>query len=290
MMTKDALYRFMLENADTRGEWVHLDDSWQEVLKRGDYPASIRDMLGEALAAIMLLSATIKHKGSLILQIRGDGPVHLLVVQATPEGHLRGLARWTTEPEDTNLEAVFGSGHIAITLEATTDNERYQGIIELQGDKLSDALEHYFQRSEQLSTRLWLTSSQDSCAGMLLQRLPAREHNDEDWTRVNMLLDTLTADELLNVEPADLIYRLFHEESPRLFEPAFLRFQCSCSREKIDNTIKSLGKTEADSILAEQGSIEVNCEFCNAQYRLDSVDVAQLFAGAELSPSNSNIH
>lgn len=289
-MTKDALYRFMLENADTRGEWVHLDDSWQEVLKRADYPDIVRGVLGEAFAAVALLSATIKHKGSLILQIRSDGPVHLLVVQADPEGHLRGLARWGSEPTGTDLHTIFGAGHIAITMEATTDNERYQGIIALEGNKLSDALEAYFQRSEQLPTRLWLTSNADSCAGMLLQRLPAQQHNEEDWTRVNMLLDTLTPAELLNTEPAELIYRLYHEESPRLFDPAMLRFQCSCNLEKIENTIKSLGQDEADSIIAEQGAIEVNCEFCNSQYRLDGVDVARLFAGIELSPTSPSLH
>lgn len=289
-MTKDALYRFMLENADTRGEWVHLDDSWQELVKRADYPEIVRNALGEALAAVVLLSATIKHKGSLILQIRSDGPVHLLVVQASPEGHVRGLARWSEEPTETDLSSIFGTGHIAITMEATTDNERYQGIIELEGDNLSDALGEYFNRSEQLPTRLWLTSNADSCGGLLLQRLPAEKHNDEDWSRVNMLLDTLTPEELLTVEPADLIYRLFHEESPRLFDPTMLRFQCSCSMEKIENTIKSLGQDEADSIIAEQGTIEVNCEFCNSQYHLDSVDVARLFAGIGLSPANPTLH
>ncbi len=289
-MTKDALYRFMLENADTRGEWVHLDNSWQEVLKRADYPEIVREVLGEAFAAVALLSATIKHKGSLILQIRSDGPVHLLVVQASPEGHLRGLARWSREPTETGLNNIFGTGHIAITMEATTDNERYQGIIALEGEKLSNALEEYFKRSEQLPTRLWLTSNADSCAGMLLQRLPAQQHNEEDWARVNMLLDTLTPEELLNTEPAELIYRLYHEESPRLFDPAMLRFHCSCNLEKIENTIKSLGQEEADSIIAEQGAIEVNCEFCNSQYRLDGVDIARLFAGIELSPTSPALH
>ena len=289
-MTKDALYRFMLENADTRGEWVHLDNSWQEVLKRADYPEIVREVLGEAFAAVALLSATIKHKGSLILQIRSDGPVHLLVVQASPEGHLRGLARWSREPTETGLNNIFGTGHIAITMEATTDNERYQGIIALEGEKLSNALEEYFKRSEQLPTRLWLTSNADSCAGMLLQRLPAQQHNEEDWARVNMLLDTLTPEELLNTEPAELIYRLYHEESPRLFDPAMLRFHCSCNLEKIENTIKSLGQEEADSIIAEQGAIEVSCEFCNSQYRLDGVDIARLFAGIELSPTSPALH
>lgn len=289
-MTKDALYRFMLENADTRGEWVHLDDSWQEVLKRTDYPDIVRTILGEAFAAVALLSATIKHKGSLILQIRSNGPVHLLVVQATPEGHLRGLARWSSEPTETGLNHIFGAGHIAITMEATTDNERYQGIIALEGEKLSDALGEYFKRSEQLPTRLWLTSNADSCAGMLLQRLPAQQHNEEDWARVNALLDTLTPEELLNTEPAELIYRLFHEESPRLFDPNMLRFHCNCNLGKIENTIKSLGQDEADAIVAEQGAIEVNCEFCNSRYRLDSVDVARLFAGIELSPASPTLH
>lgn len=289
-MTKDALYRFMLENADTRGEWVHLDDSWQEVLKRTDYPDIVRTILGEAFAAVALLSATIKHKGSLILQIRSNGPVHLLVVQATPEGHLRGLARWSSEPTETGLKNIFGAGHIAITMEATTDNERYQGIIALEGEKLSDALGEYFKRSEQLPTRLWLTSNADSCAGMLLQRLPAQQHNEEDWARVNALLDTLTPEELLNTEPAELIYRLFHEESPRLFDPNMLRFHCNCNLGKIENTIKSLGQDEADAIVAEQGAIEVNCEFCNSRYRLDSVDVARLFAGIELSPASPTLH
>ncbi len=293
MMTKDALYRFMLENADTRGEWVHLDNSWQEILKRADYPEIVRGVLGEAFAAVALLSATIKHTGSLILQIRSDGPVHLLVVQATPEGYLRGLARWSSEPTKTGLSNIFGKGHFAITMEAASDNERYQGVIALEGENLSDALEEYFKRSEQLPTRLWLTSNTDSCAGMLLQRLPAQQHiekDEEDWVRVNMLLDTLTPEELLNTEPADLIYRLYHEEAPRLFDPAMLRFHCDCNLEKIENTLRSLGQEEANTIIAEQGAIEVNCEFCNSQYRLDSVDVARLFAGIELGPASPSLH
>ncbi|MGB1011233.1 MAG: Hsp33 family molecular chaperone HslO [Thiolinea sp.] len=289
-MAKDVARRFMLENADTRGEWVHLDDAWQEMLKRADYPAIIRKVLGEALAASVLLSATIKHKGSMIMQIRGDGPVHLLVIQATPDGQVRGLANWSTEPQESSLSAVFGKANIVITLEAENDNERYQGIIELKGDKLSDALENYFLQSEQLPTRLWLYSDEQTSAGILLQRLPASEQSDEDWARVGMLLDTLTADELAGVEPEELIFRLFHEETPRLFDARELKFQCSCSQEKIESTVKGLGEAEARSIIAEQGKIEVNCQFCNSRYVMDDIDVTRLFAGVQAGPTSSTLH
>ncbi|MGB1255779.1 MAG: Hsp33 family molecular chaperone HslO [Thiolinea sp.] len=289
-MAKDVARRFMLENADTRGEWVHLDEAWQEMLKRAEYPAIIRKVLGEALAASVLLSATIKHKGSMIMQIRGDGPVHLLVIQATPDGQVRGLANWSTEPQESSLSAVFGKANIVITLEAENDNERYQGIIELKGDKLSDALENYFLQSEQLPTRLWLYSDEQTSAGILLQRLPASEQSDEDWARVGMLLDTLTADELAGVEPEELIFRLFHEETPRLFDARELKFQCSCSQEKIESTVKGLGEAEARSIIAEQGKIEVNCQFCNSRYVMDDIDVTRLFAGVQAGPTSSTLH
>ncbi len=289
-MAKDVARRFMLENADTRGEWVHLDDTWQAMLQRADYPPTIRKVLGEALAASVLLSATIKHKGSLILQIRGDGPVHLLVVQATPEGHVRGLAKWHTEPESDTLDAIFGRANIVITLEAENANERYQGIIALEGDTLSTALEQYFLQSEQLPTRLWLHSDTQTSAGVLLQRLPSSTQSDEDWERVGILLDTLTAEELVEVAAETLLLRLFHEEAPRVFAARHLAFQCSCSLEKIENTIKGLGETEAHAIIAEQGKIEVDCQFCNSRYVLDHVDVAALFAGAQANSGNPTVH
>lgn len=299
-MTKDILRRFILDNANIRGEWVHLDDSWQELLERSDYPPVIRNVLGEALSAIVLLSATVKHQGSMILQIRGDGPVHLLVVQATPQGTVRGLARWGNVPEGISLPEIFGSGHIAITMDAASNGERYQGIIALEGNNLTEALEQYFQRSEQLPTRLWLSANHHSSAGLLLQRLPdasqttpeQKAESTEDWTRVSMLLDTLTADELHDLPPEELVYRLFHEEEPRLFAPKPIRFHCGCGVQRVEAMLQSMGQTEADSILAEHGSIEVTCEFCNAQYSLDRVDVARLFAGSisPADPSTPTIH
>lgn len=298
-MIKDILRRFILEKANIRGEWVQLETTWHQLLERADYPPVIRNVLGEALSAAALLSATVKHTGSLILQIRGDGPVHLLVVHATPQGAVRGLAQWMSVPaEGSNLPEIFGKGHIAITLEAASNHERYQGIIALEGSNLTQALEQYFARSEQLPTRLWLTSDHNSCAGLLLQRLPTdqyaspeqHEAQAEDWQRVSMLLDTLTVEELRELPAEDLLYRLFHEETPRLFDPKSIKFQCSCSQQKIETMLHSLGQEEVQSILDEQGSITVTCEFCNAQYSVDSVDAARLFTENVVDLANTTLH
>jgi molecular chaperone Hsp33 len=267
----------MLEQADVRGEWVHLDTAWQEILQRADYPAFVRNVLGEALTAAALLSATIKHSGSLILQIRGDGPIHLLVVQATQQGTVRGLAHWSREAEGTTLPELFGAGHLAITLEGQNSSERYQSLIPIEGESLAAALEAYFARSEQLPTRLWLTADEHAAAGMLLQRLPQAQGTEEDWQRVSLLLDTLTAQELVTLDAEDTIYHLFHEEVPRVFDPKPLHFYCGCNRERVENMLRSLGQAEAEAILEEQGKVGITCEFCNASYTLDAVDVVQLF-------------
>ena len=284
----DTLRRFMLERASVRGEWVHLDNSWQEMLQRADYPPFVQAILGEALTAAVLLSATIKHSGSLILQVRGDGPIHLLVVQANRQGTVRGLAQWNRQPEGTDLAALFGSGQLVITLEAPNAQERYQSIIPLDGDSLAGALENYFLRSEQLPTRLWLTANGQTAAGMLLQRLPREHTSDEDWQRASMLLDTLTAQELITLAAEETIYRLFHEEEPQLFDAATIRFQCGCSRGRAESLVHSLGETDATALVQDQGSITITCEFCNASYTLDAVDVGQLFKST--MPSSDTLH
>lgn len=287
-MSADTLRRFMLEQAHVRGEWLHLDNTWQEMLSRADYPAFVKTILGEALTAAVLLAATIKHDGALTLQIRGDGPIHLLVIQATAEGTVRGLAQWSRDADDLTLPALFGDAQLAITLESRNSNERYQSLIPLEGDTLSAALEAYFERSEQLPTRLWLMSDDTSAAGILLQRLPQEEVNPEDWQRTSVLLDTLTREELVHLEPEEVLYRLFHEEDVRLFDAKDISFHCGCSRERVETMLRSLGQAEADIILEEQGKIEIICEFCNANYTLDAVDTSLLFKPA--MPTNDTLH
>ena len=254
------------------------------MLERHDYPENVRNILGEAFAACALLSATIKFNGSLILQIRGDGPLHLLVVQATSNGSLRGLARWKGDVPKENLQAIFGQGQMLMTIEPE-DGEAYQGIIALQGTHIKDAIERYFIQSEQLNTRLWLASNETMCSGFLIQELPAdntmlsesTENDQDNWQHAEHLASTLTPEELLHLSTQDILHRLFHEDDIRLFEPSPLYFKCGCSNERIEQMIISLGQDEARSIVKEQGNIEVDCEFCNAHYAFDAVDVEKLF-------------
>ncbi|HEY9050706.1 MAG TPA: Hsp33 family molecular chaperone HslO [Gammaproteobacteria bacterium] len=293
MPDNDRLYRFIIEHTNVRGEMVHLNATWQAVLQRGNYPENVRSVLGEAMAACALLAATIKFEGSLILQIRGDGPLHLLVVQTTAEGTMRAIARWNTDVPDHGLSNIFGNGQMVMTIEST-EADPYQGIIALQGEHLKDAIEAYFQQSEQLDTRLWLASDENTCAGFLLQQMPKEISHDDDedvdaWTRTVHLASTITKNELLDIDVTDMLHRLFHEEDVRLFEPEPVSFRCNCSHERIETMLVSMGESEVRQLLDEQGKIEVDCEFCNAHYEYDAIDIETLFNDAS-SPAPQTRH
>ncbi|HHJ19507.1 MAG TPA: Hsp33 family molecular chaperone HslO [Gammaproteobacteria bacterium] len=289
MPDSDQLSRFLFETLDIRGEIVQLDATWQAVLDRNDYPEALRACLGEAMAAAALLIATLKTKGALTLQIRGDGPVHLLVVRTTSERSLRGLARWKGEIEPTaDLPSLFGNAHLVITIEPEK-GERFQGIVPLTGTKLQDALREYFERSEQLRTRLWLTEGNSIAAGLLLQTLPGESEDDDAWNRVTQLAATITDAELQALPVADILHRLFHEEDIRLFESAPLRFECSCSREKITTTLQNIGEAEVNIILEEAGVIDVDCQFCGSHYQFDSVDIRGIFNPQAPVPGNTTL-
>lgn len=281
MSDPDSLHRFLFERAGVRGELVYLDASWRAVLGIHAYPLAVQEQLGQALAAVALLSATIKFQGSLILQIQGGGPLRTLVAQATDRRTVRGLARWQGEvPHGTDLAETFGEGRLVLTIERT-GREPHQGIVPLLGQDLADALGRYFATSEQLATRLWLDASPQRAAGLLLQRLPGSAGGqDEDWTRIGLLAATLSRTELLGLPAGALLHRLFHEEEVRLFESEPIAFRCGCSRQRIEATLRVLGPAEIGQILAEQGAISVTCEFCNREYRFDSVDARQLFLAA----------
>ena len=279
MRERDSLHRFIIENSKVRGELVHLDATWQAIVERSDYPPVVKRQLGDALAAIALLAATIKFKGALILQIRGDGPLHMLVVQATHENTLRGIARWHDDVPDGSLQDIFGNANIVITIEPEF-GDPYQGIIALQGDNLAAAIEAYFMQSEQLPTRLWLASDDHACAGFLLQELPGKQNDPHDWEHHEHLAATLTAEEILSLQAKDLLHRLFHEEDVRLFESDPLSFRCTCSRERIEAVLLSLGPVEVHDIIEKEGNVSVDCEFCNAHYEFDTVDVEAIFAAS----------
>lgn len=278
MTERDTLHRFIIERTHVRGEWVHLDATWQAVLERADYPAPVRAVLGEAMAAVALLAATIKFDGSLILQITGDGPISMLVVQASGQRSLRGLAHWREAVPSGSLMQKFGDGRIVITIDPGEGKERYQGIVGLQGENLGEALREYFERSEQLPTRLWLSADDRCAAGLLLQSLPGEDSDPDAWNRAVTLAETVRPEELRALDAVQILHRLYHEEDVRLFGREPVSFRCGCSRERVEEMIRGLGAQEAQSILEDEGLIGVTCEFCNARYEFDLVDVEQLFA------------
>lgn len=290
MTEPDTLHRFLLERTPVRGEWVHLDAAWQALLERHDYPPVVQGELGKAYAAVALIAATLKFDGSLILQVTGAGPLHLLVVQATGSRALRGLARYRGEVPDGDLNEIFGDdARLVITLDPGAGRERYQGVVALQGSSLAAALDGYFERSEQLPTRLWLAAGRDGVAGLLLQGMPGPDgaptpRDSEDWNRATLLADTVSPEELLGLPAEQLLRRLFHAERVRLLEGHPMRFACSCSRGKVEDMLKVLGRDEVRATLAQVGEIAVTCEFCNARYRLDMVDAEALFAATDPQP------
>ena len=289
MKSSDTLQRFIFEHAAIRGELVHLDSSWRTVLDRHDYPPAVRDLLGELMAASALLSATLKFNGSIILQIQGTGPVSLLVVECTSERTLRGMAQWAGAPPPMPFPDLVGAGKFVITIDPRETGQRYQGIVSLEGDTVSEVLENYLLRSEQLDSRLWLAADPHQAAGMLLQKLPGRDAADTDmWDRATHLGATLTRQELLGLPANEIIRRLYHEEDIRVFDSETIEFHCSCSRERVANALRLLGYAEVQSILAERSMIDVDCEFCNQHYTFDKVDAEQLFAAANSSPPVSS--
>jgi molecular chaperone Hsp33 len=266
------------------------------VLARHDYPQNVRRQLGEALAVVALLRSTIKFDGTLILQIQGKGPLRSLVTQITSKGALRGLARWEGAVPAGPIGEVFGAGSLIMTV-MKEGGERYQSIVELAGATLGDALNRYFEQSEQLPTRFRLCVSAGRVAGFLLQALPAApghvfnaEQRDEDWSRINILADTLQDGELLALDPRQLLHNLFHEEEVHLFDPLPLHFECTCSRDKVERTLITFGADDLEDLLQQEGSIKVDCEFCNQHYSFDRADVARLFSQDDVPPAGTIIH
>lgn len=295
----DTRIRFVFEHSHIRGEWVHLDATWQALLARRDYPPALRELLGQMMAAGALLTSTIKFDGSLTLQIEGSGPVALLVVQAQADRTLRGTAQFDAEAlaglDAPDLPQLVGNARLALTIDPDGPSgrrDRYQGIVALDGSvtDFAQALELYFRQSEQLDTRLWLAADPRSAAGLLLQRLPGAEwDSDLDlWDRSTQLAATLATGELLGLGHRALLHRLFHEEDLRLFDPEPVSFRCRCSRERIEAVLRGFGYDEVQAILAEEGGrISTRCEFCFQAYFFDAVDCEALFAAAETPPPGS---
>ncbi len=290
----DTLQKFMFENAAVRGELVELSDTWKQVLARRDYPQPVKTVLGEMLSAAALLSANLKFNGAIIMQIYGDGPLRLLVVECDSELRLRATAKLTPDAVIAapvslqGLVNLHGKGRFVITLDPKDKlpgQQPYQGVVPLDGENIATVIENYMLRSEQLDTKLWLASDDQVSRGLLLQKLPNEGGVDapledalEAWNRTVMLASTLRNEELLSTDISVLMQRLFWEETIRIFDPKHPQFHCSCTRERVGNMLKMLGQPEVESALTEMESLGIDCEFCGQHYAFDAVDCAQLFA------------
>lgn len=300
MSSNDLLHRFLFDDCDIRGEIVTLGDSYREVLSHNPQAPAIHRLLGEFLAAVSLLSSTVKFEGKIILQARGDGAISTIMAECNHHNSLRGIVRLNSAIElsdelalNGNLQQLLGNGVLVITIEPQrAENfggtiERHQGIVPMDADNLAGCLEHYFEQSEQLATKMWFATSEELVTGFLIQALPQQLITNEDdnrdkWETVITLADTVKTAELLQLDHTTLLYRLFNEHPLRLFEPKALHFACSCSRERSISALLSIGKDEVEELLVERGSIDIDCQFCNQHYHFAADDVRKLLGGEVL--------
>ena len=311
------LHKFLFDGLPVRGMLVQLTDVWQEILKRraanldtGAYPEPVRYLLGEMTAAAVLMQSNIKFKGALVMQIFGDGPLKLAVVEVQPNLSVRATAKVVGALDGaqtlSTMVNVKNEGRCAITLDPLTKlpgQQPYQGVVPLfddrrhKIDKFSEVLQHYMLQSEQLDTTLVLAADNKSAAGLLIQRLPIKGEGNlaakasmadedeigrnEDYNRISILAASLKSEELLQLDADTILRRLFWEEKLIRLETLAPSFACSCSRDRVSNMIRSLGADEVESILSERNDVEVGCDFCGMQYRFDAVDAAQIFTSVD---------
>lgn len=281
----DQSLRFLFEEADIRGESVQLDAAYREILEIHQYAPGVGRLLGEFLAAAVLLSSNLKFEGKLILQVRSEGQVPLLMAECDHQLQIRGIARGAEQATATSNEQLLANGQLAITIDPA-GGERYQGIVPLHGDSLAHSLDAYFEHSEQLKTRIWLAADGQRAGGLLLQQLPAQLTGDDDereeqWQHACSLAATVSDQELCTLESQPLLYRLYHEDPVRLFTPAAVRFHCSCSAQRTRNALTTLNPADIEELLEELGSITLDCEFCQQQYRFDRSDLTGVLGSDE---------
>lgn len=278
----DQILRFIFDNTAVSGKWVQLQRSYAETAAVHHYPPAVQRLLGEFLAAVSLLGATLKFEGKVVLQARSAGEIPLIMAEATSNHEIRAIVRGAEHSISTDFHTQLADGTLCITIDPA-GGQRYQGTVALEGGNLAECLEAYFQRSEQLPTRIWLAADGERAAGLLLQELPgtgAIERQPELWQHLTTLAQTVQGDELLTLPAETLLHRLFHQEEVRLLQCDPLRFQCSCSQQRTEAMLVNLGRAEIDSIIAEHGEVVVNCEFCLQSYRFNGEQMRRLFEDA----------
>ncbi|WP_156785352.1 Hsp33 family molecular chaperone HslO [Vibrio scophthalmi] len=284
-MTNNVLNRYLFEDLSVRGEMVQLDEAYQQIIASKEYPVALQKLLGELLVSTTLLTATLKFEGSITIQLQGDGPVSLAVINGDHDQKIRGVARWEGDIADNaTLHEMMGKGYLVITIEPRK-GERYQGVVGLEGENLTQVIENYFANSEQLKTRLWIRTGELNgkahAAGMLIQIMPDGTGSAEDFEHLEQLTNTVKDEELFGLEAQELLYRLYNQDKVRLFEPQPVVFHCGCSRERSGAAIITVNRTEINDILAEEGSVSLHCDYCGTTYSFNESEVEELFINAQ---------
>ncbi len=242
MPQHDQLHRYLFENFAVRGELVTVSETLQQILENHDYPQPVKNVLAELLVATSLLTATLKFDGDITVQLQGDGPMNLAVINGNNNQQMRGVARVQGEiPENADLKTLVGNGYVVITI-TPSEGERYQGVVGLEGDTLAACLEDYFMRSEQLPTRLFIRTGdvdgKPAAGGMLLQVMPAQNAQQDDFDHLATLTETIKTEELLTLPANEVLWRLYHEEEVTVYDPQDVEFKCTCSRERCADALK----------------------------------------------------
>lgn len=290
MSVQDQLHRYLFEDVAVRGELVNVSQTWQEILKNHDYPEPVQTLLGELLVATSLLTATLKFDGDITVQLQGDGPLTLAVINGNNRQELRGVARVNGDiGEDCTLRSMVGNGYLVITI-SPEKGDRYQGVVGLEGDTLAACLEDYFLRSEQLPTRLFIRTNEKGAAGILLQVLPAQDTSTDDFNHLATLTETVKSEELIELPATDVLWRLYHQEETTVFDPQPVIYKCTCSRERCGEVLKSLPQDEVDEIIEEDGKVDMHCDYCGTHYVYDAVDIAAIRNGGSENDSSEQLH
>jgi len=267
----DQLVRYTFADQDVRGELVQLTSSYQSLIRGHQYPPLVQQALGEMMAAVSLLTATLKFEGHIAVQLQGDGPLNFIAVNGNHQQQLRGIARIRDEIKSTNIRDMIGKGQLVITLEPE-QGERYQGVTSADADSIAEMLENYFMQSEQLATKIWLNADGEHAAGMLLQRMPASGKDMTGFEHLTTLTETITEQELYTLPAEQLLHRLYHEETVHIYPPQSVSFVCGCSRERTLEALASVPVEQIKEILEQDSEIVMTCDYCLTEYRFSQED------------------
>lgn len=283
--TADTLQRFMFEHANIRGEIAHLNETYQAIIQQHPYPPMVKQLLGQALVSVILLTGSIKFEGNISLQFQGDERLPLLLVQCNHLLDVRGYAKYCKEDETVDYHAAFLTGKMMLTIAQDNQTQPYRSVVPIVSGHMSDNLMHYFAQSEQISSRVWLAANDEQASGMLLQLMPSQDtqpdgqtqQREEFWEYAVQIGQTITEHELLTLDNETLLHRLYHETQLRLYPARALRFQCRCNEERVKQALLVLGEKEVQALSQEKKVIDIRCDFCNKNFTFDAIDVAMLF-------------